>query len=223
MYKNLYLNKINGINSLGEMGVFENFKGEGVIFQLVPFSLAVMGIVSALLVIGLKNPVHAVFSLILTFCITAMLLLTLLADFLAITFVVVYVGAIAVLFLFVVMMLNIKFVQFTESIVRYIPFSIIIFLIFLSELYFTKIQLNLKSNFQMDWILYFKVSENIFLLAEVLYTEYAHIFIIAGLILLLAMLGTINITLYHAKNVKRQLLYKQLGRDVVSSISLKRK
>jgi NADH-quinone oxidoreductase subunit J len=217
------LHKRNSIMFIEEMGLFETFKEEGVIFQLVPFSLAVMGIVSALLVIGLKNPVHAVFSLILTFCITAMLLLTLLTDFLAITFVVVYVGAIAVLFLFVVMMLNIKFVQFTESIVRYIPFSIIIFLIFLSEMYFSKIQLNLKSDFQMDWILYLKTAENIYLLAEVLYTEYVHIFIMAGLILLLAMVGTINITLYHAKNVKRQLVYKQLGREIRSSISLKRK
>ena len=172
------LHKRNSIMFIEEMGLFETFKEEGVIFQLVPFSLAVMGIVSALLVIGLKNPVHAVFSLILTFCITAMLLLTLLTDFLAITFVVVYVGAIAVLFLFVVMMLNIKFVQFTESIVRYIPFSIIIFLIFLSEMYFSKIQLNLKSDFQMDWILYLKTAENIYLLAEVLYTEYVHIYIL---------------------------------------------
>jgi len=128
-----------------------------------------------------------------------------------------------VVFLLVVMMLNIKFVQLTESIVRYIPFSIIIFLIFLSEMYFSKIQLNLKSDFQMDWILYLKTAENIYLLAEVLYTEYVHIFIMAGLILLLAMVGTINITLYHAKNVKRQLVYKQLGREIRSSISLKRK
>ena len=108
------LHKRNSIMFIEEMGLFETFKEEGVIFQLVPFSLAVMGIVSALLVIGLKNPVHAVFSLILTFCITAMLLLTLLTDFLAITFVVVYVGAIAVLFLFVVMMLNIKIIELDE-------------------------------------------------------------------------------------------------------------
>jgi len=173
------------------------------------------------MVIGLKNPVHAVFSLIITFCVSSMLLLTILCDFLAIIFVVVYVGAIAVLFLFVIMMLNIKFVQFTESIVRYIPFSIIIFFIFFNELYFSKLQL-FSSNTSLDWVNYFIKADNIIQLSEVLYTTYIHVFIIAGFLLLLAMLGTINITLYHASNVKRQLLYKQLGRDVFSSISLKK-
>lgn len=174
------------------------------------------------MVISFKNSVHAVFSLIITFCISAILLLTLLCDFLAIIFIIVYVGAIAVLFLFIIMMLNIKFVQFTESIIRYLPFSIIIFLIFLSEMYFSKFYLYFINIFELDWVNYFNSSENIYLLSDILYTVYFHIFLIAGLILLLAMIGTINITLYHASNVKRQLLYKQLGRTVISSIILKK-
>jgi len=174
------------------------------------------------MVIGLKNPVHAVFSLIITFCVSAMILLTLFCDFLAIIFVIVYVGAIAVLFLFVIMMLNIKFVQFTESIMRYIPFSIIIFFIFLNEMYFVKLQLHIENNLQLDWIYYFNNSDILFRLSEILYTVYLQIFIVAGVILLLAMIGTINITLYHASNVKRQLLYKQLGRTVFSSITLRK-
>jgi NADH-quinone oxidoreductase subunit J len=190
-------------------------------FAFLPFFLNIIGIISALMVISFKNSVHAVFSLILTFCISAVLLLTLLCDFLAIIFVIVYVGAIAVLFLFIIMMLNIKFVQFTENIIRYLPFSIIIFIIFLSEIYFSKLYLYVINIFQLDWINYFNNSENIFLLANILYTIYFHSFIIAGIILLLAMIGTINITLYHASNVKRQLFYKQLGRTIISSIEIK--
>lgn len=190
--------------------------------SFLPIFLNIIGIASAIMVISFKNSVHAVFSLILTFCISAILLLTLLCDFLAIIFVIVYVGAIAVLFLFIIMMLNIKFVQFTESIMRYIPFSIIIFLIFLSEMYFSKIYLYNSNLFELEWINFFNNSENIIILSEVIYTIYFHIFLIAGIILLLAMIGTINITLYHASNVKRQLLYKQLGRTVVSSIILKK-
>jgi len=116
------------------------------------------------------------------------------------------------------MMLNIKYVHFNESILRYIPFSCIIILIFLNELYFGKIQLHLENDFLYDWIFYKEYSDIIILLSEVLYTMYYHIFIIAGLILLLAMIGTINLTLYHASNVKRQLLYKQLGRNIFLNI-----
>ena len=194
-----------------------------IVYMLIPVFLCFLGIVSSIMVIAFKNPVHAVFSLILTFCISSMILVTLVSDFLAIVFVIVYVGAIAVLFLFVVMMLNIKFVQFTESIIKFVPFSVIIFLIFFTEFYFSKLQLNIHTIFQRDWINYLENSENILVFSEVLYTTYIYVFLIAGLILLLAMVGTINITLYHAKNVKRQLLYKQLGRTVFSSISLKQK
>ena len=101
--------------------------------ELIIYLLEILGIISSIMVIGLKNPVHSVFSLILTFCISSCLLLTINVDFLAIIFIVVYVGAIAVLFLFVVMMLNIKLVQFTESIIRYIPFGIILCIILLMK------------------------------------------------------------------------------------------
>ena len=97
-------------------------------------SLSFLGIISASCTILSKNPVHSVFFLILTFCISASLLLTIVIDFLAIIFIVVYVGAIAVLFLFVVMMLNTKFIEFSESITRYLPFSILLLFILYNEL-----------------------------------------------------------------------------------------
>jgi len=89
-------------------------------------------------------------------------------------------------------------------------------------MYFSKIYLYNTDMFELDWIYFFNNSENIFILSEIIYTVYFHIFLIAGIILLLAMIGTINITLYHASNVKRQLLYKQLGRTIISSITLKK-
>ena len=190
--------------------------------ELIIYLLEILGIISSIMVIGLKNPVHSVFSLILTFCISSCLLLTINVDFLAIIFIVVYVGAIAVLFLFVVMMLNIKLVQFTESIIRYIPFGIILCIIFVNEIYFINLKFNLITDIQNEWIYYFNYSDTIVLIGEILYTNFIHLFILAGLILLIAMIGTINITLYHASNVKRQNISIQLGRDIIQTISLKK-
>lgn len=190
--------------------------------ELLIYFLEILGIVSSIMVIGFKNPVHSVFSLILTFCISSCLLLSINIDFLAMIFIVVYVGAIAVLFLFVVMMLNIKLVQFTESIIRYIPFGIILCIIFVNEIYFINFKFKLITNVQNDWINYFINSDAIVLIGEILYTNYLHLFILAGLILLIAMVGTINITLYHASNVRRQNISTQLGRDVLQTISLKK-
>ena len=190
--------------------------------ELLIYFLEILGIVSSIMVIGFKNPVHSVFSLILTFCISSCLLLSINIDFLAMIFIVVYVGAIAVLFLFVVMMLNIKLVQFTESIIRYIPFGIILWIIFVNEIYLINFKYKLITNVQNDWINYFINSDAIVLIGEILYTNYIHLFVLAGLILLIAMVGTINITLYHASNVRRQIISTQLGRDVLQTISLKK-
>lgn len=191
--------------------------------ELIIYFLEILGIISSIMVIGFKNPVHSVFSLILTFCISSCLLLAINIDFLAIIFIVVYVGAIAVLFLFVVMMLNIKLVQFTESIIRYIPFGIILCIIFVNEIYFINLKFNIINDIQNDWINYFKYSDSIILIGEILYTNFIHLFILSSLILLIAMIGTINITLYHASNVKRQNISTQLGRDILQTISLKKK
>lgn len=190
--------------------------------ELILYFLEILGIISSIMVIGFKNPVHSVFSLILTFCISSCLLLAINIDFLAIIFIVVYVGAIAVLFLFVVMMLNIKLVQFTESIVRYIPFGIILCSIFVNEIYFINLKFNIINMRENDWINYFSYSDTIVLIGEILYTNFIHLFILSGLILLIAMIGTINITLYHASNVKRQNISTQLGRDILQTISLKK-
>ena len=108
--------------------------------------LSILGIFSALLVILSKNSVHSVFFLIVTFFFSACLLLTITVDFLSIIFIVVYVGAIAVLFLFVVMMLNIKYVEFSESFLRYIPLSIIMLVVFMNEVLYVKVDFFLSTS-----------------------------------------------------------------------------
>jgi NADH:ubiquinone oxidoreductase subunit 6 (subunit J) len=165
-----------------------------------------------------KNPVHSVFFLILVFCFSSGILLIIGAEFLAIIFVIVYVGAIAVLFLFVVMMLNVRLIDINQSILKYIPIGGVVGFIFLIELYYIfkyDFVTGQENNFIAleNWLNSLNSVSNLKLLGEVLYTYYVYYFIIGGLVLLVAMIGSIVLTLHHQINVKRQLVYKQLGRD----------
>jgi NADH:ubiquinone oxidoreductase subunit 6 (subunit J) len=126
-------------------------------------------------VICSKNPVHSALSLISVFLLSAVLLFTLKVEFLALSFIIVYVGAIAILFLFVVMLLNIKLVEITENATRYVPIGIITGLIFLYNIYFGIDSFKIGSITLIDYINDFtninKVT-NIEQIVELLYTEY---------------------------------------------------
>ena len=189
-------------------------------FDLLFYTFAFLGFLSSVMVISSKNPVHSVFFLILVFCFSFCLLLLLTVDFLSIIFIVVYVGAIAVLFLFVVMMLNIRLAQVAESFIRYIPLSFGVGIVFLSELYyFLSSNINSKmGSFSVDWVYFLDEYTNIVLISDLIYTHYLPVFIMSGLVLLVAMIGTISLTLHHSLNVRRQLVYKQVGRSVKHSI-----
>lgn len=179
-----------------------------------------LGFLSAFSVISFKNPVYSVFFLIVTFCLGSCTLLLLTVDFLSVIFVVVYVGAIAVLFLFVVMMLNIRLAQVTESVARFLPLVGVLSFIFLSELIFT-ISTN-NSDFGLGKTGYEVLlgdESNILLFSNTVYTHYWVFFLISGLILLIGMLGTISMTLHHSLNVRRQAVYQQVGRGVKESVS----
>ena len=179
-----------------------------------------LAVVSCLSVISSKNPVHSVFFLILVFCLSSLVLLLLTIDFLSIIFIVVYVGAIAVLFLFVVMMLNIRLAHISESVVRYVPLASMIGIIFLSEIYYL-ISGNLGSSsleVSKDWVSFLDDYTGILLVSNLIYTHYIHVFLASGLVLLLAMIGTISLTLHHSLNVRRQQVFNQVGRKVKSSI-----
>ena len=193
------------------------------------FSL--FSIVFSFFVILSKNPVHSILSLILVFFNAASLLIIIGAEFLAMLFIIVYVGAVAVLFLFVIMMLNVKVTNLTSSIYRYLPISFILGLIFFfqfSTLFYGDLvsidnsYLHLiEKNVLNEWSLSIVSVSNIAVLGQLLYTYYSYLFILSGIILLVSMLGAISLTLHRRNDIKKQLIYKQLGRDFGSSITWK--
>lgn len=187
-------------------------------FSEVLFYIFASGaIISALMVISSRNPMHSVFFLILVFVFGSGLILLLNVEFLALIFIIVYVGAIAILFIFVVMMLNIRYVELNESIIRYIPVAGIVGLIFVVEIIYlinkALIIGEYNNNELKNWIEMLDGVINMVSLGNVLYTYYVYYFIVAGFILLLAMIGSIVLTLHHHGVVKRQEVYKQVGRE----------
>jgi NADH:ubiquinone oxidoreductase subunit 6 (subunit J) len=200
------------------------FTFESILFYL----FSSIALIASIMVINAKNPVHSVLFLILVFCNSAALFILLGVEFLAITFIIVYVGAIAILFLFVVMMLNIKLVELNENMLRYLPIGALIGLIFLFEI-FLVIDNNLISlNYVLDqnnlntvWDNKIISYTNIELIGNALYTNYFYLVLVSGMILLLAMIGAIILTLYLQTNVKRQDVFKQTSRHFSRSILLK--
>lgn len=190
-----------------------------------------LSIVFSFFVIMSKNPVHSILSLILVFFNAASLLIILGAEFLAMLFIIVYVGAVAVLFLFVIMMLNVKVTHLTTSIYRYLPISFIFGLIFFFEflmLFYTDlVSINtddlylFQNNFVNNWFLSLVSVSNIAVLGQLLYTYYSYLFILSGVILLVSMLGAISLTLHRRNDIKKQLIYKQIKRDFGSCITWK--
>jgi NADH-quinone oxidoreductase subunit J len=191
------------------------------IIQAIAFWIfAVVAVISGILVVANRNPVYSVLFLILTFFNAAGLFVLLGAEFLAMMLVVVYVGAVAVLFLFVVMMLDINFVALRQGFVRYLPIGAIVGIILVAELVFIfggwglspastaalgapTPALDQASNTQA--------------LGQLLYTKYFYLFQAAGMILLVSMIGAIVLTHRERVGVKRQRIATQLerGRDSV--------
>ena len=192
------------------------------------FLFSSLSIIFSFFVIISRNPVHSILSLILVFFNAASLLIILGAEFLAMLFVIVYVGAVAVLFLFVIMMLNIKVTSLTASIYRYLPISIIFGSIFFFEfcmLFYTDLaSVNINNlylfadNFINDWNSSLLPTSNILVLGRLLYTYYSYLFIVSSIILLVSMIGAISLTLHRRNDVKKQFIYKQIERDFTSSI-----
>ena len=186
-----------------------------------------IALVSASLVIRAKNPVHSVLFLVLVFCNTAGLLILLGLDFFAMILLVVYVGAIAVLFLFVVMMFNIKIAEIHENALRYLPVGGIIGLIFLCEiilivdndsipllptlLSLDSLSYNVYASQIQSWT-------NIESVGNLLYTTYSFFFLLASIILLVAMIGAIVLTMHKSTLVKTQDVYEQNAIQYQNSI-----
>ena len=171
---------------------------------------------AGLMVISSRNPVHSVLFLILAFFNSAGLFVLLGAEFLAMLLVVVYVGAVAVLFLFVVMMLDINFAELREGFQRYMPLGLGVGGILLTEILFVFFN---REEMPENVNLVSEVS-NTRALGRVLYTDYIYLFQVAGLILLVAMIGAITLTLRRRENVRKQLISIQNDRTREETIQV---
>jgi len=181
------------------------------LYSITFYVFSLVAVLSALMVISARNPVHSVLFLILSFVNASGLFVLLGAEFLAMILVVVYVGAVAVLFLFVVMMLDINFVKLREGFLQYLPFGALLGIVLITELGI----LFLTKSFSETSLTKFVESpvmndvENTKLIGQVLYTDYFYLFQISGLILLVAMVGSITLTLRDRGQVKRQNISQQ--------------
>ncbi|MFO1089605.1 MAG: NADH-quinone oxidoreductase subunit J [Hyphomicrobiales bacterium] len=185
------------------------------------YLFSAVAVASAVMVIAARNPVHSVLFLILTFVNAAGLFLLLGAEFLAMILVVVYVGAVAVLFLFVVMMLDVDFVELRQGMLNYLPVGATIGLILLVELVLVvgtwSFAPELVKNAAAPTP---GAIENTRALGRILYTDYVFYFQLAGLVLLVAMIGAIVLTLRHKVGVKRQDIAAQVARTKATGLAI---
>jgi NADH-quinone oxidoreductase subunit J len=194
-----------------------------IIQGLAFYLFALVAIVSALMVVTSKNPVHSVLFLILTFFNGAGLFVLLGAEFLAMILVVVYVGAVAVLFMFVVMMLDINFVELRQGFLTYLPYGIVIGLVLLVELMFVVGGWHLAP--ESTKVIAAPIPDtvtNTHALGAVIYTDYIYLFQAAGFILLIAMIGAIVLTHRKRPGVRKQKIADQLARKPEDTLVIKK-
>jgi NADH-quinone oxidoreductase subunit J len=187
------------------------------------YLFASVTVASAFMVIASRNPVHSVLFLILAFVNAAALFLMLGAEFLAMILVVVYVGAVAVLFLFVVMMLDVDFVELRQGFLQYLPVGALVGVVFLVELVLVlgtwATSPGMLRAIDAPVISADRIT-NTEAIGKVLYTTYIHYFQLSGIVLLVAMIGAIVLTLRHKPNVKRQDVGTQVARTPADSIEV---
>ncbi|PPR29497.1 MAG: NADH-quinone oxidoreductase subunit J [Alphaproteobacteria bacterium MarineAlpha9_Bin2] len=194
------------------------------VLSLFFYLFASVSLTSSVLVVVSRNPVHSVLFLILTFFNCAALFVLMGAEFLAMLLLVVYIGAIAVLFLFVVMMLNIDFATLRKGMSKNAPIGVLVGLVLFIEIVVSILGMNfeeLPNSFSEAQITYNEI-ENTRALGMVLYTQYAYLFQCAGLILLVAMIGAIVLTHRKRDTVRRQSVIKQVLRSRDQSIDIKK-
>jgi len=182
---------------------------------------AVVLVASALAVVTARNPVHSVLFLILAFVNASGLFVLLGAEFLAMILIVVYVGAVAVLFLFVVMLLDVDFTALKQGFVQYLPVGGLIALCVGAELWYVTADWTHSANPALPASPSGAVA-NTTALGRVIYTQYAYFFEAAGLILLTAMIGAIVLTLRHKVGVKRQSISAQNARTPATAVELRK-
>jgi NADH-quinone oxidoreductase subunit J len=191
-----------------------------IIHAIFFYLFACVCVASAFMVIASRNPVHSVLFLILAFVNASGLFVLMGAEFLGMILIVVYVGAVAVLFLFVVMMLDVDFAQLRQGFFQYLPFGMVIGGIFLAELLLVVGAWTLGSNLPLESPIPATVS-NTEAIGLVLYTRYVYFFELAGVVLLVAMIGAIVLTLQHRVRVRRQKIAEQVYRTRATAIEIR--
>ncbi len=189
------------------------------------YLFATITVACGVLVIASRNPVHSVLFLILAFFNSAGLFVLLGAEFLAMILVIVYVGAVAVLFMFVVMMLDINFVELRQGFLQYLPIGLLVSFILLVEILMVV----------GTWVISPEAASvtaaptpdpalrsNVAALGDLVYTRYVYLFQAAGMVLLVAMIGAIVLTLRSRPGVKRQKISDQISRTRESSVEIKK-
>lgn len=178
------------------------------LFSIVSITI----ITSSLLVIISKNPIHSVLFLILVFFNTSILFLFSNAEFLAMVVLIVYIGAVAVLFLFVIMMLDINITKLRQTFLNYLPIGLFVGFIILLELFYVVSQskLNFVQTSSIDNNISSQILDNTKIIGNILYTDYFLLFQISGIILLVAMIGAIFLTIRKREGIKKQNIYKQI-------------
>ena len=188
------------------------------------YAFAFVTVAAGLMVTISRNPVHSVLWLILAFLSSAGLFVLLGAEFVAMLLIIVYVGAVAVLFLFVVMMLDIDFAELKGEMARTMPLALLIGVVILMEL-----SLGVGAWVQADGAMGLRDAvapaadqvENTRALGLLIYDKYVLLFQLSGLILLVAMIGAILLTMRHRKDIKRQNVLQQMWRDPAKAMELK--
>jgi NADH-quinone oxidoreductase subunit J len=198
---------------------------EGSVLAALFFYLfAGVTIAAAVMVISARNPVHSVLFLILAFFNAAGLFMLAGAEFLAFLLIVVYVGAVAVLFLFVVMMLDVDFAELRQGFLQYLPIGLVVGIILAVELVFVvaggAFSINKLEGTAKTPTPDLAERSNIAAIGDVLYTDYIFYFQLAGMVLLVAMIGAIVLTLRHRSGVKRQDITTQVGRDPKKAVEI---
>jgi len=176
---------------------------------------------AAVMVIAARNPVHSVLFLILAFVNAAALFILLGAEFLAMILIIVYVGAVLVLFLFVVMMLDVDFAELRQGFLQYLPIGAFLGAILLIEL--VLVGWTIDPNAQQTVAAPIPPAASVLnaqALGHVLYTRYVYFFQAAGVVLLVAMIGAIVLTLRHKPHVKRQNIAEQIARTKANAIEI---
>ena len=195
-----------------------------IIAALFFYLFAGICVASAVMVIASRNPVHSVLFLILAFVNAAGLFVLMGAEFLAMILIVVYVGAVAVLFLFVVMMLDVDFAELRQGFLDYLPVGGLIAFIFFLELLGVVMTWAIGPGIEKTItspIPNIDTVSNTAALGHVLYTRYIYYFQAAGLVLLVAMIGAIVLTLRHKPNVRRQNVADQVARTKATAIEIR--